>query len=425
MRRIRCLPGRRLRYCITSQSTLIQTFPQHRVSPSSIHSFIYRAGPILVSSTSIVVKLKIQRKNQLTKRRNSKIHASFSNFTMQTYIALALAVAELAAAHTTFQSIVVDGEDQGQHYAVRTPSNGNNPIYDVTSTAMICNGGSATDETVEVAAGSTIGLQWHHNDPMTESGDSDEPIAASHKGPVMVYMAPAESNGEGAVWTKIYEDGLEGGEWGVDRFIANAGLIEVTLPDLADGDYLIRPEMIGLHEATREEGAQFYNGCGQLKVTGGSTSLPSSGTDMTKAYSASDPGVLVDIYNSPTSYEIPGPAVWDGASSGSGSGSGTTPSTPTSSSAPAASSATPSTPVTSSSPTTSAQPTASVIPAGESYGSSSSLPDSFTAEELIAYVETNARTPEKPKRFNPFLTWFKQQSGASSKTRRHARAFDF
>tara|TARA_R110002003_G_scaffold111_14_gene9501 strand:+ start:970 stop:1092 length:123 start_codon:yes stop_codon:yes gene_type:complete len=32
----------------------------------------------------------------------------------------------------------------------------------------------------------------------------------------MVYIAKAEGNGEGAVWTKIHEEGLNGGKWGVD-----------------------------------------------------------------------------------------------------------------------------------------------------------------------------------------------------------------
>jgi cellulase len=99
----------------------------------------------------------------------------------------------------------------------------------------------------------------------TTSGDADEPIAASHKGPVMVYIAPAEGNGEGAVWTKIYEEGLDGGKWGVDNFITNKGAITIDLPNLAAGDYIIRPEIIALHEANNQGGAQFYNGCGQIK----------------------------------------------------------------------------------------------------------------------------------------------------------------
>lgn len=77
--------------------------------------------------------------------------------------AFALAAAQLASAHTTFQSFVIGGKDQGQHFAVRTPSNGNNPILDVTSSAMTCNGGTKADDTLEVAAGSEITFQWHHN----------------------------------------------------------------------------------------------------------------------------------------------------------------------------------------------------------------------------------------------------------------------
>lgn len=336
---------------------------------------------------------------------------------MRTSVAFALAAAKLVAGHATFQSIVVDGKDQGQHFAVQTPSNGNNPIMSVSSPAMVCNGGSAkADEFVEIAAGSKIGLQWHHNDPKTESGDNDEPIAASHKGPVMVYIAKAEGNGEGAVWTKIYEDGLTGGKWGVDNFIANKGLIEVTLPDLADGEYLIRPEIIGLHEGNRDGGAQFYNGCGQLKVTGGSTALPATGTDMTKAYSASDPGVLANIYGGLTAYEIPGPAVWDGASSG---GAPTTPTTPTE----------PATPSTSATPVSSPSPVASPV---EEETEEPTTPEPTTPEEPSTPAPSTGagnggNSGSLPETFTltQFIAWLKTQAGSSAKARRHARAFHF
>ncbi|KAF1941146.1 hypothetical protein EJ02DRAFT_466836 [Clathrospora elynae] len=320
--------------------------------------------------------------------------------------AFVLAVANLAAAHTTFQSFVIGGKDQGQHFAVQTPSNGNNPIKDVTSPLMVCNGGKATADQVEVAAGSSIGFQWHHNDPATVSGDSDEPIAASHKGPIMVYIAKADTKGEGAVWTKIFEDGLSGGKWAVDTFIANKGLITVDLPNLEAGDYLIRPEMIGLHEANNAGGAQFYNGCGQIKVTGsGSASLPASGVDMTKAYSATDKGVLFNIYNGATTYEIPGPKVWDGASSGSAPA----PSTPTKTAAPvapaASKTATPTT-ITSPKPATPTATEAAPVPAPSSgSGSGSTLPESFTIEQFISWLKTTA-------------------GSSASKARRHARAFN-
>ncbi|KAL5118791.1 hypothetical protein ACEQ8H_003294 [Pleosporales sp. CAS-2024a] len=290
---------------------------------------------------------------------------------MKTSVAIAFAAAQLAAAHSTFQSFVINGKDQGQHKAVQTPSNGNSPILDVTSPAMNCNGGKATADFISVAAGSEITLQWHHNDPATTSGDQDEPIAKSHMGPVMVYMAKASTNGEGAVWTKIFEDGLNNGKWAIQKFIDNKGQITVKLPNLEDGEYYIRPELIALHEANRPKGAQFYNGCGQIKVSGGSVALPASGTDMTKAYSATDPGVLYDMYKGATTYSIPGPKVWDGASSASSPGT-----TPTST--------TGTTPVT----TPVSAPT-------------SSLPAFFTMAQ--------------------FIDWLKQQTVA--KARRHAREF--
>ncbi|KAJ4373028.1 hypothetical protein N0V83_003319 [Neocucurbitaria cava] len=319
---------------------------------------------------------------------------------MKTTAAFVLAAANLVAGHTTFQSFVIGGKDQGQHFAVQTPSNGNNPIKDVTSSAMVCNGGTATSDQVEVAAGSSVTMQWHHNDPATTSGDSDEPIAASHKGPVMVYIADAATNGEGAVWTKIYEDGYTNGKWGVDNFITNKGAITVDLPNLTAGDYLIRPEMIGLHEASTQGAAQFYNGCGQIKVTGsGTASLPSTGTDMTKAYSATDPGVLVNIYSGLTSYTIPGPAVWDGASTDSSPSTPTTTAAPVSSAAPSKTATPTSSAVASAVASASATPSAEpatptetqAAPAPTSTGSgsgSSTLPETFTIEQFISWLKT-------------------------------------
>ncbi|KAF2027353.1 hypothetical protein EK21DRAFT_114979 [Setomelanomma holmii] len=321
---------------------------------------------------------------------------------MRTSVAFALAAAKLVAGHATFQSIIVGGKDQGQHFAVQTPSNANNPILDVTSSSLVCNGGTVKTDFVSIAAGSEITLQWHHNDGASTAGDADEPIAASHKGPVMVYMAKADSsNGVGAVWTKVYEEGYTNGKWGVDNFIANKGAITITLPNLEDGEYLIRPEIIALHEANTQGKAQFYNGCGQLKISGGSVALPTSGTDMTKAYSATDPGVLVNIYSGLTSYTIPGPKVWDGASSG------TSPSTPTKTATPVASSsavASPvATPVEDSEPSSTPTPAAPSASAVAGSGSGSTLPETFTITQFIA--------------------WLKEQTGTSAKARRHAREF--
>jgi len=246
--------------------------------------------------------------------------------------------------------------------------------------------------------------------------DPDEPIAASHKGPIMVYIAPAESNGEGAVWTKLAEEGLSGGKWAVDNFIANKGQHSVTLPNLKAGDYLIRPELIGLHEGNRQGGAQFYNGCGQIKVTGtGSATLPATGADMTKAYTASDPGVLFDIYSGATTYKVPGPAVWDGASSGGDSEPAPPAATSAAASSPAASApaatsaAAEATPTATEAATSAPAATSAAAPAptaGSGSGSgSSTLPEEFTLQEFIDWLKATAGT------------------NAASKARRHARSF--
>jgi len=56
-------------------------------------------------------------------------------------------------------------------------------------------------------------------------------------------------------------------------------------------------------------------GCAQLKVSGSGTTAPSSTVSSPGAYKATDPGILVSIYNNqgqPTGngpYKIPGPAV--------------------------------------------------------------------------------------------------------------------
>ncbi|CAA9962645.1 Glyco hydro 61 domain containing protein [Pyrenophora teres f. maculata] len=340
---------------------------------------------------------------------------------MFTKSAIILAAANLAAAHTTFQSFVIGGKNMGQHFAVQTPSNGNNPIYDVSSTAMICNGGKATSDEVEVAAGSKVGMQWHHNDP-SSAGDGDDPIAPSHKGPVMVYIAKADSKGQGAVWTKIYEDGLTGGKWGVENFIANKGLIEVSLPNLEPGSYLIRPEVIGLHEAAAEKKAQFYNGCGQIKVTGsGSVALPATGVDMTKAYSATDPGVKFDIYSGKTSYTIPGPKVWTAGSSSGGS-------------APASPVATP---AASPSVSPSASPVAAPSNGGSSPSNGGSAPSNGgSAPSNGGSAPSNGGSAPSPSTgsgsgsslpesftIDQFISWLKTATG-STKTRRHARSFN-
>jgi len=49
---------------------------------------------------------------------------------------------------------------------------------------------------------------------------------------------------------KISEDGYDGSKWAVTRLIANGGKHDVTIPStLAAGDYIMRVEILALHES--------------------------------------------------------------------------------------------------------------------------------------------------------------------------------
>ncbi|PMD37789.1 carbohydrate-binding module family 1 protein [Hyaloscypha variabilis F] len=228
------------------------------------------------------------------------------------------ALVALSSAHTTVFNILVNDVDQGTGNTpggyIRSPPN-NNPVKDLTSDDLTCNvANTPATRTVTAAAGDKIGIQWHHND----NTSSDDIIASSHLGPVLVYIAPTASNGTGNVWVKLAESGYENGTWAVQTLIANKGVHSFTLPSvLAPGNYLIRPEIIALHEADASyavnpaRGAQLYMECIQLNVTGtGATTLP-TGVAIPGAYKETDPGIVFNLYGTFTSYTIPGPAVWD------------------------------------------------------------------------------------------------------------------
>lgn len=122
----------------------------------------------------------------------------------------------------------------------------------------------------------------------------------------MVYMASCGSscssvNSASVSWFKIAETGLVSGTLGAGVW-GNTGVFDTLKYDavipaaLADGEYLIRHELLALHQANTP---QFYPECAQLKVTGGGGATP-SGSYLVKfpgGYSMSDPGVLVDIYS--------------------------------------------------------------------------------------------------------------------------------
>ncbi|CAE6452690.1 hypothetical protein ACGC1H_003175 [Rhizoctonia solani] len=223
-------------------------------------------------------------------------------------LAAILASASSAYAHATVRAVFINGVDQGngENVYIRSPPN-NNPVKDLASSNVACNVNNvAVPKTLEVSAGDVITFEWSHD------ARNDDIIAASHKGPALVYVAPTSSNGVGAVWNKIFQQ-VYTTEWATDTLIKNSGHVSVTVPDLEAGEYLFRPELVTLHEAdtayntNSARGVQLYMECVQFKiVSNGSTKIP-AGIDFKTAYTYSDKGLVFNLYSAdPKTYVAPG-----------------------------------------------------------------------------------------------------------------------
>lgn len=223
-------------------------------------------------------------------------------------------------AHGFVSGISAEGKYYpGQSHYSTDPSpgwkanNGDNGFSSsLTGPDIIChNSAVAGTQYVTVAAGSSIELMWNT-------------WPDSHKGPMLDYLAPcgedcATVDKTALQFTKIDEKGLTDGAWASDEMLANNFTWVTTIPDsIAPGKYVLRHETIALHSAGNAGGAQAYPQCVNIEVTGSGTNSLASGTLGTALYTETDPGILINIYYpKPTSYQIPGPPVMAGGSSGS------------------------------------------------------------------------------------------------------------
>ena len=173
---------------------------------------------------------------------------------------------------------------------------------------MRCNGGTSAPASATIAAGKNITAvykQWTHE-----------------QGPVMVWMYKCAGEfsactGDGAGWFKIDQMGLWGtnlnsNNWGTAMIVKNLKWSSEIPKNIAPGNYLIRHELLALHQANTP---QFYPECAQLVVTGsGSAVPPADHMYSIPGYAPqSDPGITVDIYQGGgTSYTCPGGDVWTG-----------------------------------------------------------------------------------------------------------------
>lgn len=191
--------------------------------------------------------------------------------------------------------------------------------------------------------------------PFQQPGDrncKNEAIGGAHYGPVIVYLSkvPDASKADGSTgWFKIYENGWapaakstgrgDDDQWGVKDMNNCCGKVDVKIPsDIPAGDYLLRAEVIALHTAQGNNGAQFYMSCcelnllscttaqmpissgylhcgqssnlliDQLTVTGGGNANPAT-VKFPGAYKSADPGIRINIHSTVSSYVVPGPPV--------------------------------------------------------------------------------------------------------------------
>lgn len=239
-----------------------------------------------------------------------------------------LAGAASVSAHGYIEQIIIDGESYGGYnpsISPWTPDQGSigwpNTATDLGFVApsalqsgdIVCHReGRNAPISAEVPAGSDIVLQW-------------TPWPDSHHGPIMDYMAKCDGDCATVDMTqleffKIAELGQielgagtgTAGYWAADELLANGNAWTVTIPSsIAPGNYVLRHEILALHSAYDEGGAQFYPQCISLTVTGSGTQNP-SGVVATELYTSTDPSIVYNIYNDETSptYQIPGPAVF-------------------------------------------------------------------------------------------------------------------
>lgn len=105
---------------------------------------------------------------------------------------------------------------------------------------------------------------------------------------------------------------LSGRNWGTAKVLKNLYWESVVPKSLAPGNYLVRHELLALHQANTP---QFYAECAQIEVTGSGSASPSGDylANIPGYAAQSDPGITVDTYSSAiTTYTCPGPKVWTG-----------------------------------------------------------------------------------------------------------------
>ncbi|KAL8403503.1 hypothetical protein RB594_008675 [Gaeumannomyces avenae] len=238
---------------------------------------------------------------------------------------LALPLVQLASAHGHVSSVSVNGGSRIQtanpnwfylpiDQRLNTPGwralNQDNGFVEPSAfgtSDIACHKSATPGQTyIEASAGDRLTIYW-------------DTWPDSHHGPILNYLAPCSgectSASAGSLsFTKITEGGLisgsNPGNWVTDTMIRNNFASDLTIPrNLAPGNYVLRHEIIALHAAGQQNGAQAYPQCLNLKIRSGGSNKLSGGTPGRSLYSATHPGIIFSLYGQFSSYPIPGPSV--------------------------------------------------------------------------------------------------------------------
>ncbi|KAK1983061.1 family 61 glycosyl hydrolase [Colletotrichum cereale] len=238
-----------------------------------------------------------------------------------------LVSAATVAAHGHVTNIVINGVSYRNYIPVQDPYTNNPPLVAGWTIDQRDNGFVAPDAynapdiichrqavagkgRITVAAGDTVQLQW------TEWPDS-------HKGPVIDWLANCNGPCNLVDKTDLRFFKIDGAglidppqrtnRWAANALIdnGNAWLVRIP-PNVAPGHYVLRHDIIALHNAGQPNGAQSYPQCINLEITGEGTDSP-PGTPGTALYKANDAGILYNIYrDSLNDYVVPGDAIIPG-----------------------------------------------------------------------------------------------------------------
>ena len=122
--------------------------------------------------------------------------------------------------------------------------------------------------------------------------------------------------GHGDGWFKVYDFGHdENNKWCTEHLIEAGGLMSINIPqDLAGGYYLVRPELLSLHQSYESpenpSQPQFYTGCAQIFLDSPATGKPDNTVSIPGYVKSSDANMKSNIYTDDSyPYPMHGPPV--------------------------------------------------------------------------------------------------------------------